>query len=54
MTRCNLAFAYAELSKVKQAQGPVQLLTAEKVLHHLRGMYEEGLVYSDPGQRQID
>ncbi len=49
MTRCDLAFAYAELSKFVQSPGPVHLLAAELVLAYLKGTYTDGLVYSDPG-----
>eukprot|EP00961_Rhodomonas_salina_P123209 1659536-Rhodomonas_salina.1 len=50
MTRCNLAFSYAELSKFVQLPGPVHLAAAEHVLQYLRGTFEEGLVYSDPDE----
>eukprot|EP00961_Rhodomonas_salina_P183425 2475620-Rhodomonas_salina.1 len=49
MTSCDLASAYAELSKFVQLQGPVHLTAAEHALQYLRGTYKEGLVYSDPG-----
>ena len=49
MTRCDLAFAYAELSKFVQSPGEVHLKAAERVLQFLRGTYQDGLVYSDPG-----
>eukprot|EP00961_Rhodomonas_salina_P044210 593875-Rhodomonas_salina.2 len=49
MTRCDLAFAYAELSKFVQLPGQVHLTAAEHVLQYLCGTFEEGLVYSDPG-----
>eukprot|EP00961_Rhodomonas_salina_P279240 3772379-Rhodomonas_salina.2 len=52
MTRCNLAFAYAELSKFVQAPGPgeVHLKAAERVLQYLLGSFELGLTYRDSGQ----
>eukprot|EP00961_Rhodomonas_salina_P276829 3740727-Rhodomonas_salina.2 len=50
MTRCYLAFSYAKLSKFVQLPGPVHLAAAEHVLQYLRGTFEEGLVYSDPGE----
>ena len=49
MTRCNLAFAYAELSKFVQCPGEVHLRAAEHVLQYLWGTYQEGLAYTDPG-----
>jgi hypothetical protein len=52
MTRCDLAFAYSELSKFLHCPGPVHLQAAERVLHYLRGTYEDGLVYSDPGPKR--
>eukprot|EP00961_Rhodomonas_salina_P188027 2537446-Rhodomonas_salina.1 len=51
MTRCDLAFAYAELSKFVQCPGPVHLTAAECVLQFLSGSYEDGITYSDPGPR---
>eukprot|EP00961_Rhodomonas_salina_P126713 1707756-Rhodomonas_salina.1 len=52
MTRCDLAFAYTELSKFVQSPGVVHLAAAERVLQFLRGTYEDGLVYLDPGPGQ--
>ena len=49
MTRCDLAFAYAELSKFVQCPGEVHLKAAERVLQYLCGTYEDGILYSDPG-----
>eukprot|EP00961_Rhodomonas_salina_P035044 471594-Rhodomonas_salina.2 len=49
MTRCNLALAYAELSKFVQAPGEVHLKAAERVLQYLCCTFELGLTYSDPG-----
>eukprot|EP00961_Rhodomonas_salina_P195806 2643245-Rhodomonas_salina.1 len=49
MTRCDLAFAYAELSNFVQCPGPVHLKAAERLLSYVRGTYEDGLVYSNPG-----
>eukprot|EP00961_Rhodomonas_salina_P146276 1969005-Rhodomonas_salina.1 len=49
MTRCDLAFAYAELSKFVQLPGPEHLKAAERVLLFLHGSYEDGLTYSNPG-----
>jgi hypothetical protein len=50
MTRCDLAFSYAELSKFVQAPGEVHLRAAERVLQFLRGTYQDGLTYSDPSE----
>ena len=49
MTRCDLAFSYAELSKFVQCPGPVHLAAAERVLQYLRGTFLDGITYSDPG-----
>eukprot|EP00961_Rhodomonas_salina_P174121 2347864-Rhodomonas_salina.2 len=49
MTRCNLAFAYAELSKFVQLPWPEHLKAAEWVLHFLQGNCEDWLTYSYPG-----
>eukprot|EP00961_Rhodomonas_salina_P170864 2303698-Rhodomonas_salina.1 len=50
MTRCDSELAYAELSKLVQCPGPAHLKAAEQVLNFLRGSFEDGLTYSDPGQ----
>eukprot|EP00961_Rhodomonas_salina_P229365 3099706-Rhodomonas_salina.1 len=52
MTRCNLAFAHAELSKFVQAPGEVHLKAAERVLQYLSCTFELGLTYSDPGPQR--
>lgn len=49
MTHCDLAFAYAELSKFVQCMGPVHLKAAEQVLQYLCRTFEDGITYSDPG-----
>mmetsp|Transcript_18399 Transcript_18399/g.37334 ORF Transcript_18399/g.37334 Transcript_18399/m.37334 type:complete len:202 (+) Transcript_18399:1003-1608(+) len=49
MTRCDLAFACAELSKIVQCPGEAHLRAAKRVLQYLRGTYMDGLLYSDPG-----
>eukprot|EP00961_Rhodomonas_salina_P205050 2767961-Rhodomonas_salina.1 len=51
MTQCDLAFAYAELSKFVQCQGLIHLTAAEHMLQFLRGSYEDGITYSNPGPR---
>eukprot|EP00961_Rhodomonas_salina_P256018 3460195-Rhodomonas_salina.1 len=48
MTHCDLAFAYAELSKFIQCQGAVHLKEAERVLQYLRGTYDLGLMNGTP------
>jgi hypothetical protein len=50
MTRPDLAYAYAELSKFCQSPGLVHLHAAERVLQYLRGTYDIGITYSDPGE----
>eukprot|EP00961_Rhodomonas_salina_P209433 2827152-Rhodomonas_salina.2 len=48
MTRGDLAFAYAELSKFVQHPGAVHMKAAERVLSFVRGSYQDGLNYSNP------
>ena len=50
MTRCNLAFAYAELSKFVHCPGVKHLAAAERALQFLKGTWINGLTYTDPGQ----
>jgi hypothetical protein len=50
MTRPDLAFTYSQLSKFVQAPGPVHLAAAERALAYLRGTYNEGITYCDPGE----
>ena len=50
MTRPDLAYAYAELSKFCQCPGIVHLQAAERVLQYLRGTYEQGITFRDPGE----
>eukprot|EP00961_Rhodomonas_salina_P088452 1189422-Rhodomonas_salina.2 len=49
MTLCDLAFAYAELSKFVQCPGANHLKAAERVLQYLCGTYELGLTYGGSG-----
>ena len=49
MTRPDLAYSYAELSKFCQCPGLVHLQAAERVLQYLRGTYDQGITYFDPG-----
>ena len=49
MTRCDLAFAYVELSKFVQSPGEAHLQAAERVLRYLRGTFEDGVTYYDTG-----
>eukprot|EP00961_Rhodomonas_salina_P021171 285125-Rhodomonas_salina.1 len=46
MTRTDLAFAFAELSKFVQAQGVVHLRAARHVLAYLAGTQDMGITYS--------
>eukprot|EP00961_Rhodomonas_salina_P028480 384427-Rhodomonas_salina.1 len=48
MTRCDLAFAYAELSKFVQCPSEAHLKAAERVLQYLWGTYDLGLTYRAP------
>jgi hypothetical protein len=52
MTRPDLAFTYCQLSKFVQPPGPVHLAAAEQALAHLRGTYNEGITYCDPGEER--
>ena len=49
MTRCDLAFAYGQLSQFLHCPGPVHLLAAERALAYVRGTSDFGLCYSDLG-----
>eukprot|EP00961_Rhodomonas_salina_P133369 1794463-Rhodomonas_salina.1 len=48
MTRPDLAFAFAELSKFVQAPGVVHLRAARRVLAYLVGTQDMGITYSRP------
>ena len=50
MTRPDLAFTYSQLSKFLQSPGPVHLAAAERALAYLRGTYDEGITFCDPGE----
>ena len=50
MTRPDLAFTYSQLSKFVQSPGPVHLAAAERALAYLRGTYDEGITFFDPGE----
>jgi hypothetical protein len=52
MTRPDWAFTYSQLSKFVQAPGPVHLAAAERALAYLRGTYNEGITYCDPGEER--
>ena len=49
MTRPDLAFAFSELSKFIQAPGIKHWLSVSRTLQYLRGTYNQGITYSDPG-----
>eukprot|EP00961_Rhodomonas_salina_P043742 587710-Rhodomonas_salina.1 len=52
MTRCYLAFSYAELSKFVAYPGQAHLDSAKHVLRYLHGTHDRGITYSvqtDPG-----
>jgi hypothetical protein len=53
MTRPDLAFTYFQLSKFVQSPGPVHLAAAERALAYLRGTYNEGITYCDPGEERV-
>ena len=52
MTRPDLAFTYSQPSKFVQSPGPVHLAAAERALAYLRGTYNEGITYCDPGEER--
>jgi hypothetical protein len=52
VNRPDLAFTYSQLSKFVQSPGPVQLAAAEQALVYLRGTYNEGITYCDPGEER--
>ncbi len=52
MTRPDLAFTYSQLSKFVQCPGPLHLAAAERALAYLRGTYNEGITYGDPGEER--
>eukprot|EP00961_Rhodomonas_salina_P278115 3757673-Rhodomonas_salina.2 len=54
MKPCDLAFAYAELSKFVQCPGAVHLKAAERVLQYLRGTYDLGLTYCAPAPGSVN
>eukprot|EP00961_Rhodomonas_salina_P143258 1927796-Rhodomonas_salina.1 len=54
MTRPDLAFAFSELSKFVQSPGPAHWKAAVRTLQYLRGTYEQGITYSDPGPARRD
>ena len=49
MTRPDMAFAYAELSKFVAYPGVKHLQQAERCLQYLAGTADKGITYSDPG-----
>jgi hypothetical protein len=54
MTRPDSAFTYSQLSKFVQSPGPVHLAAAERALAYLRGTYNEGITYCDPGEERLN
>jgi hypothetical protein len=52
MTRPYLAFTYSQLSKFVPSPGSVNLAAAEQALAYLRGTYNEGITYCDPGKER--
>jgi len=49
MTRCDMAFAYGQLSLFLHKPGPVHMVAAERALAYVRGTHDQGLSYCDPG-----
>ena len=54
MTRPDLAFAFSELSKFIQAPGIRHWQSVQRTLQYLRGTYDQGITYSDPGREKRD
>jgi len=49
MTRCDMAFAYGQLSLSLHNPGPVHVAAAGRALEYVRGIHNQGLSYCDPG-----
>ena len=49
MTRCDMAFAYGQLSLFLHNPGPVHMAAAERALAYVRDTHDQGLSYCDPG-----
>jgi len=49
MMRCNMAFAYGQLSLSFHNPGPVHMAAGERALAYVRGTHDQGLLYCDPG-----
>ena len=49
MTRCDMAFAYGQLSLFLHNPGPVHIAAAERALAYVRGTHDQGLSYCDTG-----
>jgi hypothetical protein len=49
MTRADLAFAFSQLSQFLHAPGEAHMAAAMRTLAYLRGTYDAGLTYCDPG-----
>eukprot|EP00961_Rhodomonas_salina_P045180 606908-Rhodomonas_salina.1 len=54
MTRPDLACAFAELSKSVSCPGSAHMKAARRVLQYLRGTYDQGITWSDPGSERRD
>ena len=52
MTRPDLAFAFAELSKFVQAPGEVHMRAAKHMLAYLAGTKDDGITYSKPTNKE--
>ena len=52
MTRPDLACTYSQSSKFVQSPGPSHFAAAERALAYLRGTYNEGITYCDPGEER--
>jgi len=49
MMRCDMAFAYDQLSLFLHNPGPVHMTVAELALAYVRGTHDQGLSCCDPG-----
>ena len=44
MTRCDLAFAFSQLSQFLHCPGEAHMAAAERVLRYIRGTHDKGLI----------
>ena len=49
MTRCDITFAYGQLSLFFHNPGPVHVVTAKRAPVYVQNTHDQGLSYCDPG-----